>query len=76
MRLEQLYSLSEDEIDILWFCINVVNPRVLRKVELEPKDFVSIKHNMLIERLKKCRTFVKDEYLQVFDGLVEKLSVV
>lgn len=76
MRLEQLYSLSEDEIDILWFCVNIVNPRILKKVELEPRDFVSIKHNILLERLKKCRSFVKDEHLVVFDGLVEKLSVV
>lgn len=76
MRLEQLYSLSEDEIDILWFCINVVNPKILRKVDLEPRDFVSIKHNALIERLKQCRQFVKEENLPIFDGLVEKISVV
>lgn len=76
MRLEQLYSLSEDEIDILWFCINVVNPRILKKVELQPRDFVSIKHTALLERLKQCRTFVKEENYPLFDGLVEKLSVV
>ena len=44
MKLDHLQSLTEDELAILWFCINKINPPVLSGFELEPSLFVAIKH--------------------------------
>lgn len=75
MKLEQLESLTEDELAMLWFCINKVNPPVLTSVELEPSLFVSIKHKRLMDRILQCAQHVKEEHHAVFTGLVNKLKV-
>lgn len=75
MKKEQLKSLNEDELSILWFCVNKVNPPVLKGIELDPVLFTSINHKMLMDRLLQCRQYIKEEYINVFDGLVHKLKV-
>lgn len=75
MTIEQYKSLSEDEIDLIWFCINKINPPILKKVEIDPEHFVCIKHRYFIEKLNHSRSQVKEEYLPLFDGLIKKLSV-
>ena len=75
MRLEQLRSLTEDELAILWFCINKIDPPVITGVELEPPLFPSINHTQLIDKLTYCRPKIKEEHFPLFDGLVEKLRV-
>lgn len=75
MKLEQLESLTEDELAMLWFILNKVNPPVLNGVELESSLFVSIKHRRLMDRILQCAQHVKDEHRAVFTGLVNKLKV-
>ena len=75
MKLEQLESLTEDELAMLWFCINKVNPPVISGIELEPSVFVAIKHKKLMDRILQCAQHVKDEHRSVFAGLVNKLKV-
>lgn len=75
MKLEQLESLTEDELAMLWFILNKVNPPVLNGVELESSLFVSIKHGRLMDRILQCAQHVKDEHRAVFTGLVNKLKV-
>jgi hypothetical protein len=75
MKLEHLDSLTEDELAILWFCINKVNPPVLADIELEPELFIAIKHRKLMDRLLQCGQHVKEEYHSVFAGLINKLKV-
>ena len=75
MKLEQLKSLTEDELAMLWYCINKIDPPVLSGVELDPSIFVAIKHKFLMNRLLSCAQYVKDEHRTVFTGLVNKLKV-
>ena len=75
MRIEQLKSLDEDELAILWYCINKIEPTVITGIELEPELFTSINHKALMNRVTNCRLNIKEEHHQVFDGLVAKLRV-
>lgn len=75
MTLQQLRSLNEDELSILWYCVNKVPPQVLAGVELEPSLFTSINHRKLMNRLTNCRILIKEEHRQVFDGLMDKLRL-
>lgn len=75
MTREQLKSLDDNELIMLWFIINKINPVILKDIELEPVLFTSINHRKLMERIMKCKVHVKDEHMKVFDGLVNKLSV-
>lgn len=75
MTREQLKSLTDDEMSMLWFIINKVNPQVLMNVELEPELFTSIRHKKLIDRIMKCKVHVKPEHMPVFDGLIGKLKI-
>jgi len=75
MTLQQLQSLNDDELAILWFCINKAHPPVLRDVELPPSLFPSIQHKKLMNRIAMCRHLVKPENFEIFDGLINKLKV-
>lgn len=75
MTREQLKSLSEDELILLWGLINIINPPLLRNLHLEPIEFLSINHKALVHRIKNCKSFIKDEHLPLFDGLVNKLGI-
>lgn len=75
MTIDQLKSLNDDELSMLWFCVNKVNPPILQGIELEPVLFTSINHKKLIDRLVKCKVHVKVEHQQVYDGLMTKLTV-
>lgn len=75
MKLDHLNSLTEDEMAILWYCINKINPPVLTGTELEPELFPSIKHKRLMDRLLNCGQHIKEEHHTVFAGLINKLKV-
>ena len=75
MKLDHLDSLTEDELAILWYCINKIEPTVLSGIELETEVFTSIKHKKLMDRLLQCGQHVKEEHNAVFTGLVAKLKV-
>lgn len=66
MKLEHLDSLTHDELSMLWFIINKVNPPVLQNIELEPSLFVYIKHKRLMDRILQCAQHVKEEHQSVF----------
>lgn len=75
MRLEQLKSLTDDELTLLWGCVNYAKPPVISGVELDPSCFVSIKHKKLMARLEGCKNLLKEEHKVILDGLIEKLKV-
>lgn len=74
MKLEHLESLTEDELAMLWFCINKINPPVLSGVELEPSLFTSIKHKKLMDRVLQCAQYIKEEHKSIYVGLINKLK--
>ena len=74
MKLEQLKSLTEDELAILWYAVNKTNPPVLAGVELEPSVFPSISHHSLIARVANLEIQIKPEHKAIYDSLREKLT--
>jgi len=75
MSKDQLKSLTEDELTMLWGIINLVKPKVIKDVDMEPVLFTSIKHKMLLNRIRNCKSLVKEQHHQLFDGLLNKLMV-
>lgn len=74
MTIEQLKSLDDDELCILWFCINKTTPPVM-SFELEPQLFVCIKHKKLVDRLNQCEKYIKSEHKDKFNSLRTKLNI-
>ena len=75
MTKEQLNSLTEDELSMLWFIINKINPTILKDIEMEPVLFTSINHKKLVDRVMRCKVHVKNEHMSVFDVLMSKLTI-
>lgn len=76
MRLEELHSLNEDELALLWFIINKTTPSTINGIELEPSLFCYIKPHALINRVNQTEKYIKDEYKYVYDSLRQKLNIV
>jgi hypothetical protein len=74
MKIEQLKSLNEDEVAMLWFMVNKVSPQVLAGIEMELMLFTSIRHDKLIQRIDLCEKFIKEEHKHIFVSLKNKLS--
>ncbi len=74
MTLEQLHSLSEDEITMLWGIINMGNPPVLTVEQLEPSLFPFIKDHKLKDRVIQFDKYVKPEYIELYNSLKSKLG--
>lgn len=75
MTKNQLKSLTDDEVAMLWGIVNIVNPTVIKGIHMEPSLFPSINHKMLMDRVMQCRKYLKEEHQVIFDGLVNKLKV-
>jgi len=75
MTIDQLHTLDENEIIILWYCINKIEPPILSEQELTPEMFPIIDHRILMDKLTGCKLSIKDEYQELFDGLISKLKV-
>lgn len=74
MTLEQLHSLSEDEVAMLWGIINMGNPPVLAGQELESSLFPFIKDHKLKDRVIQFDKYVKPEYIELYNSLKSKLG--
>jgi len=74
MTLEQLHSLSEDEVTMLWGIINMGNPPVLAGQELEPTLFPFIKVHKLKDRVNQFDKYIKPEYIELYTSLKSKLG--
>ena len=54
MRIGQLQSLTEDELSLLLYMVNVINPLSIPKLEITPERLLWYKHDWLIDSLIKC----------------------
>lgn len=73
MTLEQLQSLNDDELSMLWYAINKAQPPALEGVELEPCVFCSVKPHAIINRILQLEPAIKDEYKPIYESLKTKL---
>jgi hypothetical protein len=67
-------SLNDDELSMLWFMVNIVNPKIVN-YELSPELFTSIKYADLKNRILQCEQFIKDEYKSVYNELKRKMEL-
>ena len=74
MTLEQLHSLTEDEVAMLWGIVNMGNPPVIAGYQMEPVLFPSIKDHKLRERVNQFDKYVKPEYIGIYTSLRSKLG--
>lgn len=75
MTLDQLHSLTEDELALCLVVINFIDPPCVPKMEFEPKHLVWFRHNMLIQKLANAFPKLKEEGHSTFLSLMEKLGV-
>jgi hypothetical protein len=74
MTLDQLYSLTEDEVTMLWGIVNMGNPPVLSGQQVDPELFPFIKDHKLRERVIQFDKYVKPEYIGIYTSLRSKLN--
>jgi hypothetical protein len=73
MTIEQYNSLTEDERQFIYVVINEVQPPILQ-YHIPESCFISIKHNMLMNRLLQCEVHISLEYREFYKNLMEKLK--
>ena len=74
MRLEQLYSLTEDETAMLWGIVNLSTPPVISAYQMEVELFTAIKDEKLKQRVNQFDKYVKPEYIELYNSLKAKLG--
>ncbi len=74
MTLDQLYSLTEDEVTMLWGIVNMGNPPVLSGQQVDPELFPFIKDHKLKDRVIQFDKYVKPEYIGIYTSLRSKLG--
>jgi len=75
MRIEQLNDLTEDELAMLCYIVQTVEPiRPLIDFSKNVSLLLSIKHDVLLSKVSNSKLKVKDEFMSVYDGLMAKLN--
>ncbi len=75
MTLNQLISLTEQELDLCLYIVNVTFPLNAPKMELEPRHLTWFKDDVLIRKLLDAFPRLKPEGHATYTSLMEKLSV-
>jgi hypothetical protein len=76
MKIEQLKSLNEDELAMLWYILNKIGRPVFTTHEFDPEVFTSIRHDSFIRRIVEAEPHVKEESKPLYDSLKQKLDIV
>ena len=74
MTLDQLHSLTEDEVTMLWGIVNMGSPPVLTGQQVDPELFPFIKDHKLKDRVIQFDKYVKPEYIELYNSLKSKLG--
>lgn len=75
MTIEQLTSLTDDELAMCLFIVNVFDPVSFPKMEITRSHMLSYKHDMLVHTLIKAFPRIKPEAYPIFVSLMKKLGV-
>jgi len=73
MRISQLKSLNESELDLLLYVVKVAEPISLFEIN-KPSDLLWIHHDDLLYKLSCQESKLTDEGKEVFKGLMIKLN--
>ena len=73
MRIGQLESLTQDELGLLLYVVNVLAP-TSPPMEISPKMLLFFKHDALLFKLAQQEPKLTDEGKKVFHSLMTKLN--
>lgn len=74
MRIGQLQSLNEDELALLLYIVNVIDPVSIPKMEFGPKELLWFKHDALTFKIAQQEPKLTPEGKEIFKGLMIKLN--
>jgi hypothetical protein len=74
MTLNQLSSLTEDELIICLYVLNVIDP-VRPPIEFSGKDLTWVKNNAFIQKLLNAFPHIKPEAHSIYASLMLKLGI-
>lgn len=74
MRIGQLKSLTEEELALLLYVLNVLDPISIPKIPFGPKEALWIKHDVLLWKLAQQESKLTPEGKTVFQNLMVKLN--
>ena len=74
MRIGQLQSLTQKELQFLLYVVNVADPLTSPKIQIGPKELLWFKHDLLILKLVQQESKLTPEGQIVFKGLMSKLN--
>jgi len=75
MTLSQLESLSDDELAMALYIVNVLKPVQPPIGEINPRGLTWFKHDLLVKKILDCFPLVKPEHHPIFVSLLDKLGV-
>lgn len=75
MTLNQLESLTEDEMGLALYVVNVIAPPSIPKMEFQPRHLTWFKHDALVKKLLDSFSKLKPEGHATYTSLMEKLGV-
>lgn len=76
MKLAQLESLTEDELEMMLYIISVVNPPSSPKLdEWKPHNLTWFKHDALVKRLMDSFPRVLPEGHEIFVSMMQKIGI-
>lgn len=74
MRIGQLETLTEDELALLLYIVNVKDPVSSPKMEFSPKHVLWIKHALLLKKVETQEPNLTDEGKVIHKSLMAKLK--
>lgn len=74
MTFSQISLLSEDELDMVLFVINVIDP-IRPPLEIQPYGLTWFKPGILEKKLTDAFPKVKPEFHSIYSSLLNKLGI-
>lgn len=68
-----LQDLTESESDILYFILNSIYP--IQGVEINENTIKSYKKHIFDAKIKTARQYVKEENIEIYNSLCQKLEI-
>jgi len=74
MRISQLQSLTQDELSLLLYIVNVIEPLQAPKIEIGLKELLWFKHDFLIQKVARQESKLTPDGKIIFQRLMAKLN--
>ena len=74
MRISQLQSLTQEELQLLLYVVNVMEPLINPKIDIGSKELLWFKHDVLLQKLSKHESKLTPEGQVIFKNLMTKLN--